>query len=304
MSQVLRLRIRDALRLYPWLSAAVFACTVVFLIMAWRIRARPLVFGVAVGLCCSVAFLWGYATHLIREWPRLSRLRRSQYDQVWDALSLTEKGAAEAAAGIAEEESLRRSGEEIADRITAAVALSGNNDVLEIGSGVGRIGFAMAPRTRSWTGCDRSRNMLSHAQRRLRQFPNASFVHLRDPGLRELPDQSMDVVYCTNVLPHLDPVERWSYVLEAYRVLRPGGRLYLDTISLNSTEGWQMLDNNLQQRLHGMEPPYAPIPSTAEELEAYYERAGFTNARVERRNSLLMITATKQASAKAQSPAT
>ncbi len=295
MTQVLRLRIRDTLRLYPWLSAVIFACGVGALVVAWRVRARPMVFGVSIAVCCGVAFLWGYATHLAREWPRLSQLGRSQYAEVWDALSVTQKGAADAAAGITDEALLRSSGVEIADRIAAAVALADSHDVLEIGSGVGRIGFAIAPRCRSWTGCDRSGKMLSHARSRLRQFPNASFVHLQGTGLRELADQSMDVIYCTNVLPHLDAVERWSYVQEAYRVLRPGGRFYLDTILLNSPEGWQMLDNNLKQRLNGMEPPYAPIPSTADELGSYYERAGFVGARVERRDSLLMVTATKQA---------
>lgn len=299
MTQVLRLRIRDALRLYPWLSAAIFAFAVGFLILAWRVGARPWVFGIAVAVCCTVAFLWGYATHLTREWPRLSQLGRSQYAEVWDALSLSEIGAADAAAGITDEASLLLSGEGIADRIAAAVALADSDDVLEIGSGVGRIGFALAPRCRSWTGCDRSQNMLAHAQSRLREFSNASFVHLRGTGLRELADPSMDVVYCTNVLPHLDAVERWNYVQEAYRVLRPAGRFYLDTILLNSPEGWQMMDNNLKQRLNGMEPPYAPIPSTAEELGAYYERAGFVGARVERRDSLLMVTATRQANKKA-----
>jgi ubiquinone/menaquinone biosynthesis C-methylase UbiE len=293
VTQVLRLRIREALRVYPWLSAAIFACAVGFLIVAWHVHAQAVIVGASIAVCCGVAFLWGYATHLSREWPRLSRLGRSQYGEVWDALSLTEKGAADAAAGITDEASLRLSGEKIADRIAAAVALVDSNDVLEIGSGVGRIGFAFAPRCRSWTGCDRSKNMLSHAQRRLRQFPNAAFVHLQGTGLRELAGESMDVVYCTNVLPHLDAVERWTYVQEAYRVLRPGGRLYLDTILLNSPEGWQTLDNNLQQRRNGIEPPYAPIVSTAEELGAYYERAGFAGARVERSDSLLMVTATK-----------
>lgn len=303
MTQVLRLRIRDALRLYPWLSALTFACVVGLLLLAWRVHARPLTFAVAIAACCAVAFLWGYATHLTREWPRLSQLGRSEYAEVWDALSVTEKGAADAAAGITDEAELRLSGKQIADRIAAAVAVTDSSDVLEIGSGVGRVGFAIAPRCRSWTGCDRSSKMLSHARSRLRQFSNTSFVHLQGAGLREVAAECMDVVYCTNVLPHLDAVERWSYVHDAYRVLRPGGWLYLDTILLNSPEGWQMMDNNLKQRLNGVESPYAPIPSTAEELQAYYERAGFKAVKVERRDSLLVVTASKQTSKEAHSSA-
>jgi len=38
MTQGLRLRIRDALRLYPWLSPAIFSCAVGFLILALHRR--------------------------------------------------------------------------------------------------------------------------------------------------------------------------------------------------------------------------------------------------------------------------
>ena len=170
------------------------------------------------------------------------------------------------------------------------MGLNTNDDVLEIGSGVGRIGLAIAPRCRTWTAADRSQNMLSHARARLDGVPNAKFVHLKDGGLRGIADASIDVVYCTNVLPHLDAVERWRYVQDAHRVLRPGGRLYIDTVLLDSPEGWTMMDNNLRQRLNGMEPPYAPTPSTAEELQAYYTRANFVSIRVEQTESLLIVT--------------
>jgi len=39
-----------------------------------------------------------------------------------------------------------------------------------------------------------------------------------------------------------------------------------------------------------MEPPYAPTPSTAEELQVYYTRANFVSIRVEQTESLLIVT--------------
>jgi ubiquinone/menaquinone biosynthesis C-methylase UbiE len=282
---------RDTLRSYPFLPPLAFACAAFLAIIAAVTHAAPFITAAAIALCSATAFLWGYATHLLREWPRLHNFQRSQYAEVWDSLSLTADGAADAAAGIIDEAELRRTGAEIADRIATRLGLTANDDVLEIGSGVGRIGLEIAPRCRTWTAADRSQNMLSHAQARLSGVPNAKFVHLKDGGLREIADASLDVVYCTNVLPHLDAIERWRYVREAHRVLRPGGQLYIDTVLLDSPDGWTMMDNNLRQRQNGMEPPYAPTPSPAEELQAYYRRAGFASIQVERLGSLLIVTA-------------
>ena len=117
--------------------------------------------------CLGCAFVWGYSTHLIREWPRLRELRRSQYSAVWDSLSPTPEIAANAAAGISRELTLQSSGKQVADRIAGFISLKPSDDVLEVGCGVGRVGWAIAPRCRSWIGCDISQNMLSHARKRL-----------------------------------------------------------------------------------------------------------------------------------------
>jgi len=137
--------------------------------------------------------------------------------------------------------------------------------------------------------------MLSHAHKRLAGLSNVRLTHLDQANLSGVSDMSVDVVYCTNVLPHLDQMERWQYVLEAHRVLRPLGRLYIDTIALDSPEGWHMLSNNLEQRRTGLEVPYAPIPSTADELIAYFRMAGFEALRTEQRDSLI-VAAVKTAS--------
>lgn len=270
-----------------------FACALAGLLVAIMSDA-PKVLTVFAAVCClGCAFVWGYAFHLTREWPRLNRLRRSQYSAVWDSLSLTSNSAAFAATGYSDESSLQTSGKQVAARIDAAMSLNASDDVLEIGCGVGRVGLAVALECKSWTGCDISKAMLSHAQRRLAGLPNVRFVHLHEANLGEIPDASVDIVYCTNMLAHLDPMERWQYVMEARRVLRPSGRLYVDTIALDSPEGWAMLANNLQQRRNGAEAPYIPIPSTAEELIAYGNEAGFADIRTEQRGSLLILTANK-----------
>jgi ubiquinone/menaquinone biosynthesis C-methylase UbiE len=135
--------------------------------------------------------------------------------------------------------------------------------------------------------------MLSHARKRLAALSNVRLTHLDHADLSGISDMAVDVVYCTNVLPHLDQMERWQYVLEAHRVLRPSGRLYIDTIALDSSEGWHMLSNNLEQRRNGLDAPYIPIPSTADELIAYFRNAGLEGIRTEQRDSLLMVAGVK-----------
>jgi SAM-dependent methyltransferase len=297
MTQDLKLWLRECVRSWPWIPAAVLACALAVFILALRSNAPGVLTILAAAGCLGCAFVWGYAVHLAREWPRLHELRRSQYSAVWDSLSLTSDGAAFAATGFTDESSLQTSGKQIAARIAVAISLNASDDVLEIGCGVGRVGWAIAPECRSWIGCDISKTMLSHARRRLAGLSNVRFVHLWDANLNEIPDASIDVVYSTNMLAHLDQMERWQYVMEAHRILRPSGRLYIDTIALDSLEGWAMLSNNLELRRNGVQAPYIPIPSSADELIAYGNRAGFAVTRIEQRDSLLIVTAVKDTSA-------
>ncbi len=296
MTQDLKLWLRECVRSWPWIPVALLGCALAELLVALMSSAAR-VFTVFAAVCClGCAFVWGYTVHLNREWPRLHQLHRSQYSAVWDSLGLTSDGAAFAATGYSDQSSLQISGKKVAARIAVAISLKASDDVLEIGCGVGRVGWAVAPQCRSWIGCDISKAMLSHAQRRLAGLSNVRLVHLHEAKLGEIPHSSVDIVYCTNMLAHLDPMERWQYVMEAFRVLRPSGRLYVDTIALDSPEGWAMLANNLDQRRGGVEAPYIPIPSTAEELISYSNRAGFAASRTEQRDSLVILTANKNLS--------
>jgi SAM-dependent methyltransferase len=240
------------------------------------------------GLVC------GRVLRRAKHWRTLNHLHRSDYATVWDALSTTARGAAEAAAGYSSEEDLRTSGEEVANRIADAISLQAEDDVLEIGIGVGRIGWVMAQRCRSWIGCDVSANMVSHSRKRLAQLDNIRLIRLERPELSEITDESVNVVYCTNALPHMDQQVRFQYVMDAYRILRPHGRLYIDTIALDSEEGWIMVKNNLAQAKAGLGSiPYVPIPSTPDELVAYFTKAGFSKPSYKIDGSLLIVTATK-----------
>jgi SAM-dependent methyltransferase len=289
----LRFRVRAWVKTYPWMMWISLVAAGTLLVATFAITSSRMILACSAFAFAAFSFVCGYVLHASRSFPDVSNFRRSEYAMVWDALSLTPKEAEIAAAGMSGEAALRNSGAEVAARIARAVSLTQKDDVLEIGCGVGRVGWAIAPLSRSWAGCDISANMLSRAQARLVSLSNVQLVHLSSSRLSEIPDESVDVVYCTNALPHFDPTERLQYVLEAHRVLRPSGRLYIDTVGLDSFDGWQMVSNNMAQRQLGAKPPYVPQPSTREELLAYVTRAGFGDAQVEQSDTLLSVIAVK-----------
>jgi 2-polyprenyl-6-hydroxyphenyl methylase/3-demethylubiquinone-9 3-methyltransferase len=102
-------------------------------------------------------------------------------------------------------------------------------EILDVGCGGGLLAEEFARLGSSVTGVDPSRKSLEAARR-----------HAADVGLsiryqaavaEELPfpDASFDVVYCCDVLEHVQDLDR--VVAEAARVLKPGGAYLFDTIN-------------------------------------------------------------------------
>ena len=150
---------------------------------------------------------------------------RSEYKKVWSALSTTEDQAKLHVIGVTEEAALQTTGEETLRFLQDSVGIGEDDVVLEIGCGIGRVGKVVAPLCRKWIGCDVAPNMLSLAAERLKDLSNVELVEISGYNLSGVADASVDVVYCTVVFMHLESWDRYNYILEAFRVLRPGGRL-------------------------------------------------------------------------------
>jgi SAM-dependent methyltransferase len=151
----------------------------------------------------------------------------------------------------------------------------GKNDiVLEICAGVGRVGAALAPLCREWIGTDVSENMVRYMRRRLAGHSNVRTVAITGFDLAGIPSESVDVVYCTVVFMHLEEWERYSYIKEGFRVRRPGGRMAVDNVNLLSDAGWKFFEE-----ICAIPPKERPAHiskvSTPQELETYFQRAGF-----------------------------
>jgi ubiquinone/menaquinone biosynthesis C-methylase UbiE len=96
--------------------------------------------------------------------------------------------------------------------------------VLELALGTGR-NLPHYPADIELTGIELSPEMLAIAKRRATELGNTADLRLGDAQALEFPDQSFDTVVCTLSLCTI-PDDR-AAVAEAYRVLRPGGRLAL-----------------------------------------------------------------------------
>jgi SAM-dependent methyltransferase len=149
----------------------------------------------------------------------------------WEA----HRGAHEAILTGATAESFERTGQSDADLV--ARYLRGDDVVLNIGCGVGRVEKYLAPRVRELHAIDISGEMIRQAGARLAGLTN---VRLREVANREFLSAfeaaSMDLVFSFLVLQHLEREDAFLYLRDAHRVLKPDGRLLTQFPNLLSAE--------------------------------------------------------------------
>ena len=201
-------------------------------------------------------------------------LNRGQYKSVWNSISTSEEDAKRVVAGLTDEDIIRQSVSLTLAMLQRYVGLARDDVVLEIGAGVGRVGAAVAPLCREWIGTDVSENMVRHMQRRLAALRNVRVIATNGCDLAAIPSGSVDLVYCTVVFPHLDEWDRYGYIAEGFRVLKPGGRMLVDNVNLVSDAGWQMFLQHCAIP-PAERPPNISMTSTPQELETYFRRAGY-----------------------------
>ena len=109
-------------------------------------------------------------------------------------------------------------------------------DLLDLGTGSGRMLILLGERVRRAVGIDLSREMLSVARANIERAGMQRRCQVRQGDLYQLPlpGNSFDVALVHHVLHHLeDPA---SAIAEAARVLRPGGRLIVADFAPHDVE--------------------------------------------------------------------
>jgi len=206
---------------------------------------------------------------------------RGRYKETWQHMATNLDAAKTAVAGHTDEEELDRSGLYTVDTIDRFIGINPCDTCLEIGCGVGRVGKIMSQRCERWIGADISPSMLQYAAQRLAGLSNIELVELHSNGLPEIADSSVDLVYSTVVFMHLYEWDRYKYVVEAMRVLSPGGRCYFDNVDIMSSHGWEVFTNGFAFK-PDQRPAHLSMVSTGEELQTYVQKAGFNNVHVHR----------------------
>jgi ubiquinone/menaquinone biosynthesis C-methylase UbiE len=286
----------SSLRTYPWLAGVVVSVSGIAVAATLATHLSLLYKFLATMVWASFSFLWGFwaRSSRTRRFPPLSHLHRRQYAAAWDSLTCSREEAYSAAAGHHKNEAeFRQSAAKTVQNLLELASVRPHDQVLEVGCGVARIGRELAPCCATWTGADISVNMLTHAACRLEGLPNVRLVQLHDVELSEFESSSFDVVYFTNMLIHLDEMDRWQYAQEAFRVLRPAGRIFMDILDIESDGGWGMFARDSIRYKHLERPPYMPRFSNASELTVYLQRAGFAGIQAHHRSPLAVVTGVK-----------
>jgi SAM-dependent methyltransferase len=110
----------------------------------------------------------------------------------------------------------------LAAYVYAQPQIEGN--VLEIGCGTGRGLEILVNAADHYTGIDKYKSLTDDLQE---QYPQAKFISMHIPPLKDIPDNSFDTVVSFQVIEHIKDDK--TFLKEIHRVLKPGGKAVIST---------------------------------------------------------------------------
>ncbi|RRB07723.1 class I SAM-dependent methyltransferase [Larkinella rosea] len=108
--------------------------------------------------------------------------------------------------------------------VEAAKMVSGN--VLEIGCGWGRGLELLTQAADHYTGIDKNEALIQSLRQ---EYQQSTFIQANIPPLSGLADNTFDYIVTFQVIEHIQNDD--LFIKEAYRVLKPGGKLLLTTVN-------------------------------------------------------------------------
>lgn len=108
--------------------------------------------------------------------------------------------------------------------VAAAQTVTGK--VLELGCGWGRGVELLANASEYYTGIDKNRKLMTVLNTR---YTNVKFIAATLPAIHYLANNTYDYIVSFQVIEHIE--NDALFLQEAYRVLKPGGRIFITTIN-------------------------------------------------------------------------
>ena len=212
---------------------------------------------------------------IVNKAKRLTLVRRiyvrlfSSYQRNWDLLGRNEDKVIWHILNVKDKDNFDLKGEKHANELKGFI--EPNSVVLDLGCGIGRIEKFLAPHCKEIYGVDVSRRMLKLVKKNV-IYEN---VHVHKNNGRDLsifPEKKFDFCFSIAVLQHIEKEDAIFYLMEIYRVLKEGGKAYLQFPNL-------LCNRNIRSFLDMCEQRYRELSRmryyTPDEIEKIMGAIGF-----------------------------
>jgi len=147
--------------------------------------------------------------------------------------------------------------------------------LVDLGCGSGRVAFALSQRVKiHYTGTDVVPALLDYAKSKCPK--NYTFLNHRQLNV-PAKDKSLDFVIAFSLFTHLLHEETFLYLEDAFRALKPSGRMILSFLEFSDPAFWDIFMKTVDRRRAAINAPLNTFIERSQ-IECWARHIGFSNA--------------------------